>query len=402
MSSAHGIKCCGKLILLIVVCSFSVYEQDARLSEIRDLLVPMRIEQKELLPSRGATPQFTRVKHLLRDWVESRLSGLAPTAQPNGLQAQLNAELKKAGLICEYDANGTSEVPCPELGGAGFLGGIRLTEQNEILIVITGLSVQNCGFDESAYAYKWSDNAWQRFWKSEQDDYTADKYNPQEIVNVLISPRAAGGTNETSKRLVLTLGQNPWCTSSWQPIYYRVWRVGGQYSAPKLLLQNSVIAFLTDPPFSGEVKPNEVQVEYPIHDVGTGIRTAIQHLSFEQDRVRRIEPYALSTNDFVDEWLQQPWSISSVLSRFSEARSWHEKLNADLKSGRYMDPRLPNPTAGCQTPGFWQESYRLSDSKKDMDEWEQIHFLVSWSPPYHFSLMGISNKPWPGCNQEKR
>jgi len=32
----------------------------------------------------------------------------------------------------------------------------------------------------------------------------------------------------------------------------------------------------------------------------------------------------------------------------------------------------------------------------------EVYFLVRWRPPYHFTMMEISHKPWPRCTQEDR
>ena len=28
------------------------------------------------------------------------------------------------------------------------------------------------------------------------------------------------------------------------------------------------------------------------------------------------------------------------------------------------------------------------------------YFLIRWRPPYHFSMVGVSEQPWPNCTEK--
>src|SRR5262249_10123763 len=143
----------------------------------------------ENLETRGATPVFTMVKQQLREWIESRLSALKWNGarwnpEPTVLQEELNGELRQAGLFW-----GSSRAPgCPGGDRAGVLGPIVLDmKAGSWLVVRTAVGIQQCSYDESAYAYERIDSHWQRFWQSQQDIFEEGKYFPQTLREVLIS-----------------------------------------------------------------------------------------------------------------------------------------------------------------------------------------------------------------------
>ena len=42
------------------------------------------------------------------------------------------------------------------------------------------------------------------------------------------------------------------------------------------------------------------------------------------------------------------------------------------------------------------------NAQKNYQPEPSVYFLVRWRPPYHFTMMDISDKPWPRCTQEDR
>ena len=100
--------------LLLLIALLAEPQTDTQLTSIHEILAPMR---KVTTPgeARGAGPEFTVLKHMLRDWIESRLPELNPTdhgwsVNPVVLQERLNEELKRADLFCWPRSN----VKCPE------------------------------------------------------------------------------------------------------------------------------------------------------------------------------------------------------------------------------------------------------------------------------------------------
>ena len=141
-------KCVTWLFLsLLSAGSIPLAAQDAALLEIRALLLPMRGKPTDSLGPRGATPEFTAVKHKLRDWIEERLHGFRDQEEVRALERDLNTQLRNAKLSCNWDAV-PPEKDCPGRGEPGYLNEIRLVS-GEMLVVTTGVGIV-CGFDQSA------------------------------------------------------------------------------------------------------------------------------------------------------------------------------------------------------------------------------------------------------------
>jgi hypothetical protein len=84
------------------------------LAPLATALLEMRRHSSQNGKTRGTTPQLTAVKHELRDWIESRLSGLAWDGDEGALALSLNDEIKQARLLCCTDDSDENLI--------GFLG----------------------------------------------------------------------------------------------------------------------------------------------------------------------------------------------------------------------------------------------------------------------------------------
>jgi hypothetical protein len=194
------------IVALAVLAAFPA--AGASLEELRAALVGLRQPLAasrgvlEATPNiRGATAELSVAKHLLRDWLEQHLAGLPEDGDVVGFGRQLNDELRQANLFCD------GQDKCPEDGGFsayGWLGEMRFTTQDygRFLLVRTALGIY-CGYDDSAYAYEWSDGHWRRFWEHEQTDYDGAAYKPQLIYQVQVvrppgNPSRSGAATHVS------------------------------------------------------------------------------------------------------------------------------------------------------------------------------------------------------------
>ncbi len=375
-------------IFCLLALAFSVSAADDPPTSLSAILLPMREHPAGPMESRGATPQLTAAKHQLRDWIEENLAGLGEHDDPSALFRSLNSALSNQKLFCSFFDSASEDPPCPDQILLGYLEAVRASrESDHIVIVQTGVGIQ-CGFDESAYLYEWAEGHWQRRWENEQDDYAEKQYKPQRLEAVHISrPDDQGSLN------VLTLGRQPWCASNWHDVYYRLWRIGARDQAPKLLFEGSEDAFVLNG-IHGTVDRDDALIEYTVISLDKGVllRQTVQHFHIDGDRVERIAPLALSPRDFVDEWLNRPWSVSVAWSE-AAARTmlqpWHRRLHSDSPNGEFAEDTLHCPG----TPDRWQVGITL-------DGQSEKYFLVRWRPPYRFSMAGVSSQPYPGCTEK--
>ena len=363
--------------LLILLGASLANAQDRGLAPLSATLAAMRPRGDQRSDvnreTRGATPQLTVAKHQLRDWVESRLAGFGEKDNEDLLTRDLGDRLLAANLICE--------PRCPT-NYLGYLDAVRAGREKEFLVIRTSLGIW-CGYDESAYVYRFAMNHWQRVWESEQDDYRPGHYRPQSVHAVQLS-----APDQAGNRLLLSLGSQPGCSSGFQPVYYRVWRVGGA-ARPKLLLDQSEFANVGDyPPVRGTVMLDDIRIEMTIGGTGYGsAHQAIRRFRIQGDRVQQIDPIAPTPRDFVEEWLDAPWARSAGWSESpAQLKTWHDRLHRNDGMGDF-----PGPALNCSQPGVWQVSTHLHDAP-------ERYFLVRWKQPDHFTMIAISDRANPDCS----
>jgi hypothetical protein len=356
----------------------------------------MRARQPdETAGPRRATPQLTVAKHLLLDWLDSRLGAVGQGVDARELQRSLTLELRDAGLSCSED--GSPETRCPEWTLSGFVGPLTVQRSGSFLVITSGVGIE-CGFDESAYVYSWNGEKWVRVWQNEQNTYTKGEYRPQTLQRVLISP-----FNRANDYLILTLGSESWCASNWHDVYYRVYRLGPDQEAQPLVNGSEWTAVgWRDPPILGSISDHDALIEYLGRSIDTGIlaREAVFHYEIQHGEVKRTDPFALGPRDFVDEWLKTDWRESNAWSEDTNRRAmleWRRKFDKDDISGRFIDP-----TMHCQaTPDIWQVGINFTGQSESADSKpNQAYFLVRWRPPYRFRMVAVSDKPSPDCTEK--
>jgi hypothetical protein len=363
-----------RLALLILLTYVAAPAEDHPLAALRATLVWLRPHANDHRESRGATSELTVAKHQLRDWIESRLPEFAQNGDENMFANELGDRLRESDLLCEPQ--------CP-MSILGFLDNVRISREREFLIILTSVGIW-CGYDDSAYAYKWTANRWHRIWESEQDTYAPKRYLPQSIHAVHISPPDQDGSS-----LLLSLGSQPGCSSAFQPVYYRIWRIRDHQ--PKLLLDKSEFANVGEyPPTTGTAEAADVRIELTLGGTGYGFaHKAVRHYAVHGDRTVQVDPIATSPRDFVEEWLGSPWAQSAARSDSVSLKSWHQRLHREDGMGDF-----PGPTLRCSgNSDLWQVSTHLHDAP-------EMYYLVRLRPPDHFAMAGVSVRPYPGCTRE--
>jgi hypothetical protein len=321
----------------------------------------------EIATQRRMIPELTVAKHQLRDWIETKLESLDDPDHAKELEGQINQELTNVSVRDSADDQDL----------LGSLGEVRLESQSGMLIVTIRVGII-CEFDDSVYIYERGDGHWRRVFESEQDDYAADKYNPQtfDAVRVWETP---GDRHQGDPPLVMTLGNEWGCASFWHTVYYRIWRIDAPGST--LLIDRAEGAYLRAGEYiTGSIGQDwvnksasvDVLIEFTEGSIDAEVhnREAIRHFLIDGDKVRRVAPVALSPRDFVDEWLTQPWSESAAWSGSPALRRWHGKLHADFVAGEFGD------TTHCQTPDLWQVDFTPEDEKKNFAEQPDVYFLI--------------------------
>lgn len=366
-----------RLALFIALFGVSGVAQDAQFTALQATLASLRERcHDEYTELRGAGPQLTVAKHQLRDWIESRLAQLPEQGNANRVNKELNEAVDQAKLR-EYQSCDQNEI--------GLLGQVEIHTENGALIVETGVGIDQCGLDDSAYVYEWRDGRWQRAWESEQNVYTEKGYQPQSLTAVHVS----GASRRDRTRLVLTLGRFPWCTSNWQPIYYRLWRITPGQPAKSLLDRSEPAYVGFESKASVDYDRREALITFREGDLSSASQVAIRRFAVRGESVTQMQPVATGPRGFVSQWVNHSWGEVSWLTDSKSLEQWHEKLAGKL--GEFIFR-----TRHCQTrPDVWQVGFETSGQPA-----MRTYFLVRWKPPFHFTMAGVNDRPDPGCTEE--
>lgn len=354
-------------VAISLVCASARAQQE--LDQARTALIALRPHAQERRETRGATAALTPIKHALRDWAEAKLAAFGEHGDEDSLNRKFQEDAARAGLLC---ADG-----CP-LTALGYADAIRVHRQEEFLVVQSSVGI-SCGYDDSAYVYEWRGAAWKRIFETEQDIYTPKGYLPQTIYSVQVSSPDASGA-----RLILSLGSRPGCSNAFQPLYYRLWRIGPG-SKPKLLLDASETAYIgAYPPARATLSSNGVRIEFTAGGTGYGEgHQAERHFEISASGAKQVEPIAPTPRDFVEEWLAAPWKDAARVSESASLELPHDRLRRADGMGDF-----PDPPVHCADDGnLWQIGIRLHGVE------EKTYYLVRWRQPDHFTLAAISDRP---------
>jgi hypothetical protein len=206
---------------------------------------------------------------------------------------------------------------------------VRATQQPRLLSVTAAFDIE-CGSDAVLFVFGPDGGSWKEVlrWQSKPYKTVAGAFWS---FGYGISPPDAEG-----RWYVVTKHINPWCSSTWADIYYDVLRQV-ESSTPKVLLSGSDFMWWGNEDFGKlVVNRNEFDLRFHSESIDTGVhnRVWIRHYSVLGDKVKRIQPVAISPRDFVDEWIVSPWK---------DASHWSSKSAlADLRQAHQMMSRREN------------------------------------------------------------
>ena len=365
-----------RLFIALTLGCLSMSAQNKQVAGVHATVLSLRAHPNDHRETRGATPKFSVLKHQLRDWIEFHLTTFPETGNERALAEDLHAELRDAKLFCDDDSQCFPS-------SLGFLDDLQVSHNAGFLIFETAVGIW-CGYDYSAYIYKWTGDRWLRVWENEQNAYTAKEYLPQIIHAVHISAPDSDGN-----RLLLTLGSKSGCAGAFQPVYYRVWQMNEQQRNSRILLEASELGNnSSDPPIRGKAGPDDVLIEFESGGTGYGTsHKAVRHYEVRAGTVRQVDPIAATPRDFVEEWLSLPWAQSESRSESPALKEWYSKLHRDDGMGDF-----PDPAVHCANPDLWQIGTHFQDSP-------ETFYLVRWQPPYRFVMAGVSDHPYLDCKE---
>jgi hypothetical protein len=362
---------------------------NAKLADLRKLPTP-RAEDE-------FPPGFFAARDAVRDWLDLRLATMAEKDGDFEFTTKLNVELKDAKLLCPQCDSSMGSFS----DASGYLGEVRLSRKGPLLQAMTQVGVQ-CGFDETAYLYRWSGAKWQRVWESTEQP-RGGKYEPQVIDTVSV-----GEAQKDGPRLVSALAHFPGCKAAWQPVYYRLWAMDGGLPAPQMLVDERGVAPVPQrgPAIQARLTgDDDFLVEYQMESIDADVpsRTKVAHYRVakgEDDKLKaeKIMPYAQTPRDFVEEWVTSPWEVATVMTADTAqgpAQEQHKNLHREKVRADFT-----GPTTHCDDASYGEWQVHVTFHNNPAKDGEERYFHMRWAPPTLFELLAISDQPNPKCKDE--
>ena len=360
-------------VLLLAAAPF-LFGQD-ELNRLVAESVPLRASAER---EGSARDRWTKQKNALRDLIESRLPAniTALNADFSNLETRMNAELEQAGLI---QPEGT-EV------GTGYVSKLELSRPAEFpdaLVVRAGVSVE-CGSDDSVYVYRFSDTRTRLI-----EAQGTEKWGISVAETRFSGPDAAGS------HVFYASWYNVQCGSNWNELAYRLFRIGPG-TEPAVPLFSSTHTFVMDEGLNVKLTAQDLLIELGAEAMFPGYRRTYElHYSIGPHGVERIDPVALQPQDFVHEWLMEPWEEMQSRSGSSETLvKWHKFVHAVSGNYEFVQPCI-------NRPGFIQVGVDLdSIGDREMPEPLSVYFLVKDKGNYSYEMSGVSFDTQDDCPGE--
>jgi hypothetical protein len=324
------------------------------------------------------------------------------SSSPKTLHDLILASLKKEGIetLNPIQREGYYTADGDDFGNLYDLSVRQPARHPELLAVVTNLTIP-CGSDASLNLYRRNGAAWQLILVEESNGYK-DISGGQGSFQFGISPPDADGN-----WFVVAADVNPWCSSNWQQLRYKVLRPGEDVTHPVVLLDEHTSIYVgTDQPFGLTVSPRGFEFRIVAAqglDDSLLTRVHIQKYEVSGNQVTRVPPLALVPEDFLDEWVGMKWENAAAWASSEEVEKlqhWHDRLSRREGSDK-IDTEFDfvQPCKVVENIPKWQIGLLLQGSgEHDLpgDMPDELFFTISKRDDA-FYLDSIDKERPPGC-----
>jgi hypothetical protein len=226
-----------------------------------DRLRRIHTDSMDVNVPQAAKPLLATLKHQLRDLVANRLRFAKRQVSTQQIQARTIVDLSNLGLINEEEGYVVVDAHYIDRGyDYGDIEGIIVTRPHydiDVIAVTTTVGIC-CGQDTSLYLFKYEDEEWKLWLADEKNDYDRIDAAQELFVFGLSWP------DDNKNYFVVTASVNPWCSSNWQSIRYRVLRPSTKPYEPAVLLNREETIYLggADPPYRLEVDDSSFTLRF--------------------------------------------------------------------------------------------------------------------------------------------
>jgi hypothetical protein len=345
-----------------------------------------------------------------------------PPARVPGLLRKLNGQLRalitdtlndpsRSGvasereITAELQAAGWKEIPRYKWNSYGEISQIRFDLsgglEQDILIVSTEFWVPSGDTDPDTAIYLFQGRA--RNWKlvlATDADFDPGGERKAVGMEYSLSPADAHGN------WYLAIAQAPPAcgpTSTRGSLRYRILRPGPSPDEPRVLLDRSEsVNGEFQPPFRLEVQDDWFALTRGKNrklDGEPGV--SIDRYQVIGDETKRMQPLALTPEDFLDEWVQLDWSeAAQSSSQSSELQRWHSVLSAlarDSTEIEFVQPCREHGSADKE----WLAGLWIDQKLNPNSEHERLYLGVS-ERQHAFFVDSIQTTRPPGCPGKAR
>jgi len=215
------------------------------------------------------------------------------SSSPEILHDNVLSDLKKAGMeaLSRVQRDGYYTADGDDFGYLSDVT-VRQPERHpDLVAVVTNLTIP-CGSDASLNLYRRTGTTWQLILVAESNGY-ADISGAQGSFQFAISPPDGEGN-----WFVVAADVNPWCSSNWQQLRYKVLRPGEDPHHSQVLLDEHTTVYLgVDQPYRLTVSPGGFEIRNVAAqglDDSIMTRLHVQKYEVNGDRVTRVPPLALA------------------------------------------------------------------------------------------------------------
>lgn len=315
------------------------------------------------------------------------------------------SEVDEREIIAKLQLAGWEEIPPYRWSSYGEISQIRFDLKSGydpgILVVSTQLWVP-CGGtdpDTAIYVFQGRDRSWKLVLATNAD---FDSVGEREDTGIQysLSPRDATG----NWYLALARASRP-CSRARAPhsLSYTILRPGRSADEPRILLdRREPLDEKFRPPFRLEVQDDWFAVTKGRErklDGGSGV--SIARYQIIGDETKRMQPMALTPEDFLDEWVQLNWDEAAhSSSQSSELPKWHSLLNALANDSTEFEFVQPCREQGAADKA-WLAGLSIDQKLNPTSEVDRLYITVS-EQNHAFFVDSISTTRPAGCPGHRR
>ena len=322
------------------------------------------------------------------------------SSSPETLHKLILADLKNAGIetLNQFQRDGYYTADGDDFGNLYDVTVRQPARHSDLIAVVANLTIP-CGSDASLNLYRRNGTAWQLILVEESNGYKDISGGQGSFQFGVSSPDADGNW------YVVATDVNPWCSSNWQQLRYKVLRPGDDANHPAVLLDEHTSVYLgTDLPYRLTLGSHGFELHIVAAqglDDSILTREHVQNYEVSGNRVTRIPPLALAPEDFLDEWVSMKWEDASTWTSGADVaklQQWHDRLTREGSAKIDTEFDFVQPCKATEKTAKWQIGLQLEAGEHDLpdDLPSELFFTIS-KRENAFYVDGVDKERPPGC-----